>query len=354
MAHKSIARLKDYLLDCLFYTVISMIWYRGLLFRCIPEMTYAESKVILWCMIGISIFVCTFILDWRAWTGWTVAKALSIPYGMYTVIVYSKTVGSWLTIVLRIAFVLSVVYIILLLSQKIKNSKSKGKIIKRRLHRCCVGSQSIATVALLVVMGIIGVNGIFGNNILTSSVSAFANDQSNPQTISNNMDTALLLQEEEWSTLTTLEKLDTLQTIANIEAHYLGLPNELNVGAANLDEDTLACYDDRTYTISIDINHLENDPVRDVLDSCCHEAYHSYQHRLVDAYNASDEELRELRLFKSAARYSQEFDDYANGENGYYTYYFQDCEMDARTYAKDAVEDYYSRIDEYLKEAATN
>ena len=311
MAHKSIARLKDYLLDCLFYTVISMIWYRGLLFRCMPEMTYAESKVILWCMIGISIFVCTFILDWRAWTGWTVVKALSIPYGVYTVIVYSKTVDSWLTIVLGIAFVLSVVYIILLLSQEIKNSKSEGEIIKRRLRRCCVGSQSIATVALLVVMGIIGVNGIFGNNILTSSVSAFANEQSNPQTISNNMDTVLLLQEEEWSTLTTQEKLDTLQTIANIEAHYLGLPNELNVGAANLDEDILACYDDRTYTISIDIDHLENDPVYDVLDSCCHEAYHSYQHRLVDVYNASDEQLKELRLFKSVARYSHEFDDYA-------------------------------------------
>lgn len=354
MAHKSIARLKDYLLDCLFYTVISMIWYRGFLFRCMPEMTYAESKVILWCMIGISIFVCTFILDWRAWTGWTVVKALSIPYGVYTVIVYSKTVGCWLTIVLGIAFVLSVVYIILLLSQEIKNSKSKGEIIKRRLRRCCVGSQSIATVALLVVMGIIGVNGIFGNNILTSSVSAFANDQSTPQTISNNIDTVLLLQEEEWSTLTTQEKLDTLQTIANIEAHYLGLPNELNVGAANLDEDILACYDDRTYTISIDIDHLENDPVYDVLDSCCHEAYHSYQHRLVDAYNASDEQLKELRLFKSVARYSHEFDDYADGENGYYTYYFQDCEMDARNYAEDAVKDYYSRIYEYLREAATH
>ena len=354
MAHKSMARLKDYLLDCLFYTVISMILYRGLLFRCMPEMTYAESKAMLWCMIGISILVCTFILDWRIWTGWTFVKALGIPYGVYTVIVYSKTVGSWLTIVLGIASVLSMVYIILLMSQKIKNRKSKGKIIKRRLRRCCVGSQSIATVALLVVMGIIGVNGIFGNNILTSSVSAFDNDQSTPQTISNNIDTVLLLQEEEWSTLTTQEKLDTLQTVANIEAHYLGLPNELNVGAANLDEDTLACYDDKTYTISIDIDHLESDPVYDVLDSCCHEAYHSYQHRLVDAYNASDEQLRELRLFKSAARYSQEFDDYADGENGYYTYYFQDCEMNARTYAEDAVEDYFSRMDEYLREAATN
>lgn len=354
MVYKSMDKLKDYLLDCLFYTIVSMIWYRGLLFRCMPEMTYAESKGILWLMIGISVLLFTFVFDIHIWTGWTVVKELTIPYGMYTVIVYSKTVGSWMSIVLVAASVLAFSYIVLLLSQKVKNSKNKRKVIRRRLHRCWIGTQSIATVALLVVMGIVGVNGVFGNNILTAAVPAIVNDQDSPQTISNNIDTILLLQEEEWLTLTTQEKLDTLQTVANIEAHYLGLPNELNVGAANLDEDTLACYDDSTYTISIDINHLENGSVYDVLDSCCHEAYHSYQHRLVDAYNASDERLRELRLFKSAAQYSQEFDRYTDGGNDYYTYYFQDCETDARDYAEDAVVDYYNRIDKYLRDTATN
>lgn len=203
-------------------------------------------------------------------------------------------------------------------------------------------------------MGTIGVNGIFGNNIPASSVPAISNDHSNPQTISNNIDTVLLLQEKEWSILTTQEKIDVLQTVANIEAHYLGLPNELNVGASNLDEDTLACYDDSTHTISIDITHLESDLVYNVLESCCHEAYHSFQHRLVDVYNTSDGQLKGLCFFKSAAQYSQEFDDYADGENDYYAYYSQNCERNARHYAEDAVEDYYSRIDEYLRDAATN
>ena len=138
---------------------------------------------------------------------------------------------------------------------------------------------------------------IFGDSILKSSVSATVNEQGVSQTISNNIDTVLLLREEEWSQLTTQEKLDTLQTVANIEAHYLGLPNELNVGIANLGEYTLACYNDNTHTISIDLNHLENDSVYDVLDSCCHEAYHSYQHRLVEAYNAADENSKGLRIY---------------------------------------------------------
>lgn len=349
-----LANLKDCLLDCLFYAIISMIWYKNLLFRCIPNLTYTESKWLLWLMIGVSILAYTLILDIHKWTGWTVVKALSIPYGVYTVIVYSKTVSSWMTIVFVAASIIAISYSILLLLRKIKNRKNKAKIIKHRLQRCSVGTQSIATVALLLVMGIVAVNGVFGNNILNSAKPAIAHNQSNPQTISNNIDTVLLLQEDKWSTLTTQEKLDTLQTVANIEANYLGLPNELNVGAANLDEDTLACYDDSTHTISIDLDHLENDSAYDVLKSCCHEAYHSYQHRLVDAYNASDEQLRELRLFKAAARYSNEFDGYADGDNDFYTYYFQDCEIDARDYAIDAVEDYYNRIDEYLKEMSTN
>ena len=333
MTYKSTGNLKEYLLDCLFYSVISMIWYRNLLFRCLPGLTYTQSKVALWGMIGISFFVCTFFLNRYMWTGWTVTKALSIPYGVYTVAAYQNTAGSWMPVVFVSASILAIAYMILVLSRKIKN--------RRKRH---------ASVVLIAIMGIIGANGIFGNNILPSSSPA-ANDQGTAQTIRNNMDTVLLLQEEEWATLTTQEKLDTLQTVANIEAHYLGLPNELNVGAANLEEDVLACYDDTTYTISIDLNSLETDPVEDVLNSCCHEAYHSYQHRLVDAYNASAEPLQGLRVFQSAAQYRQEFVSYADGGEDYY---FQACEVDARNYAEEAVQDYYHRIEEYLQETSAN
>lgn len=110
------------------------------------------------------------------------------------------------------------------------------------------------------------------------------------------------MQEDKWETLTTKQRIDALQTVANIEAHYLGLLNELNVGASNLREFALGCYSDKTHTISIDIEHLENDPVYEVLDTCCHEAYHSYQHRLVDVYNTTDTSSKCLRLYKKPLR----------------------------------------------------
>lgn len=356
MKDKSTMSLRAYLFDCLFYVAIAMIWYKNLLFRCLPGRTYEESKTVLWVMIGFSILICTFVLNRSMRTGWTVTTALVVPFGLYTVLTYIKTVGNWMLIILALAVTLSVIYTVLqmIMIRKIKNRRNKGTVIKRRLHRCCVASQSVVTIALLMVMGTIGAQGVFGDNILNSSISAAASNQDMPQTISNNIDTILLLQEEEWANLTTQEKLDILQTVANIEAHYLGLPNELNVGAANLGEYILACYNDRTYTISIDLDHLENDSVYDVLDSCCHEAYHSYQHRLVDAYNAADENFKELRIYKPAARYGLEFSNYIDGDFNFSSYYSQDYEMDARDYAEDAVYDYYDKIFEYLNKTLIN
>lgn len=235
MKDKSTMSLGTYLFDCIFYMAIAMIWYKNLLFRCLPERTCDESKTVLWVMIGLSIIICAFALNRSMRTGWTVTTALVVPFGLYTVLTYIKTVGNWMLIVLTSAVALSAIYTVLLMVQKIKNRRNKGKVIKRRLHRCCVASQSIVAVALLMVMGIIGT-----------------------------------------------------------------------------------------------------------------------QHRLVDTYNAADENSKGLRIYRPAAQYGQEFSNYIDGDYDFCSYYYQDCEIDARDYAEDAVYDYYDRIFEYLNETSTD
>lgn len=61
MKDESTMGLGEYLFDCLFYTAVSAIWYK-LLFRCLTDKTYTESKIILWVMIGLSVFICAFVL----------------------------------------------------------------------------------------------------------------------------------------------------------------------------------------------------------------------------------------------------------------------------------------------------
>lgn len=249
MKDKSTKTIGEYWLDFLFYLVISLVLYNALLFRCLPGMTYTTSKTVLWAIIVASVLICSFALYRRMRTNWTLSVALVIPFGLYTVLAYRQTVGVWMLIILSVATILAITYSIFLLTRKIKKGRSLRKVVKLRIHRCCHAIQSSLAVSLILVIGIIGIQGVLGDNIISSSIAATKNNQSAPQTISKNIDTVLLLQEEAWEDLTTQEKLDVLQTVANIESHYLGLPNELNVGAANLGEYTLACYNDRTHTI---------------------------------------------------------------------------------------------------------
>ena len=151
---------------------------------------------------------------------------------------------------------------------------------------------------------------------------------------------------------TSCNYLNVLQTVANVEQRYLGLSNELNVGAANLREGLISYYYDQTHEIVIDIDSLMNDSSWQLLDSLTHEAFHSYEHRIVDAFNAADESIRKLRLFRNVDSYASEFDDYTSGQEDFYHYYNQSCESDAREYAESAVSEYKKRIDKYLLESA--
>lgn len=338
----------EYVVESVFWCLISMIWYKNTLFRCLPNMTYITSRTALWILLSLSIVVCAGCIFRRNRTGWSVFVSLMFPYGIYTIISYWKTLQNRIVITLISATVLSLVVGILVMIRKVKRTKNLKRIIAKSLCCCIAATGNIFTVALVVIMVPLFIQGVFGMTLFKSGVEAKIWNKNESQTISSNIDTVLKLQDEKWRLLSTNDKIDVLQCVANIEAYYLGLSNELNVGAANLPEYTLACYSDASHTIYIDLEHLENDSVEEVLNSCCHEAYHSYQHRLVDAYNQSSEEVQKLRIYKSAIHYIEEFGNYADGYEDFCAYYSQQCEKDARSYAEDAVEDYYSKIEEYL------
>ena len=100
------------------------------------------------------------------------------------------------------------------------------------------------------------------------------------------------------------------------------------------------------------MDHFDSDPADEILDSLCHEAYHAYQHCLCEAYDSVDAEFRDLRAFEGILEYKAEFADYTHGDDDFYAYYFQRCEADARSYAEDAVYDYYRKIGNYLAQSA--
>lgn len=339
-----------FLLKCALYGVAGVVWYRNLLFRALPGLSYGQSWIVLWGLVAWSVITGTFFCYRCRKTEWTADVSVLLPFGLYTVVAYARLAWKLAAAALGVAAVLSAVTVAATMTGKVGEGNRKA-VLRRRAYRCFCRCQSYLAVSLTVVMVLLGVRGIFRKPLAEpASVSPEAGRQGPEQTISGNMETLLSLQEERWAELSVRERLDVLQTVANIEAYYLGIPHELKVGASPKEESLLGDYLHADHTIYINLDHLERDPAQQVLKTCCHEAYHSYQYCLVEAYQQIGAEYRELLFYHEVQTYEQEFLDYKDGEDGFLDYYHQQCESDAREYAGNAVADYYDRIEKYVKE----
>lgn len=349
MQDKSTLEWYEYLIETVIITLIAMLWYKVLLFRCLPGMTCMRSLIFLLELLAVYITFGSLILFRYKKTDWTAVVSVLIPFGVYTALAYVHTVTALTKACLTAALIASAGYFLLIMFRKVSRPRYRRKIYKNRLYRCLCFSQTSIALAFLAVMIWTGIEGALGTDITNPSVEAEETDEySQEQIISGNMDTILLLQEEEWDRLSLKERMEVMQCLADLEAQYLGLGHELNVICENLDGTTLACYRDLTHTICFSSEHIENDSAYDVANSLFHEAFHALQHRLVEQYNKMDEDTRNLLPNRRIAYYAEEFADYIYGSEDYIMYYYQYCEMDSRAYAEKAVSRYYDTIENYL------
>lgn len=348
MSKNNSMSIEGFIWEHIFWALIAWIWYKNIMFRCIGTHSLAESRWLLWETVIVSCIIGIVFEVKNNRNGFSVFCNLMLGFGIYTVLVYMPVRKMLIVVTLSIVAVQSTIFVGLIMCRKIKNKQKTGKIILRRITRSFMVSKQLLAVGLAFIVFVSGAGTFFGSGIANASKKPATKENINEQTIANNIETVLLLQDELWETLTAQQKLDVLQTIANIEQRYLGLPNELNVAAGNLRDGVLAYYTDNTHEVIISFDSLLNDSSWELLNSVCHEAYHSYQHRLVDAYSSADKTTKSLRIFRKASSYADEFSNYISGETDFCSYYSQDCESDARDYAEEAVLDYYTKVCKYL------
>ena len=350
MTNRNTMSKVEYLFEHFFWGIISLIWFNNILFRTIRGLTYAQSRHFLWFALILAITFGVLITWKKRRNNLSLFVNIIIPFELYSLMSYQHTAPVLTWILGGVSLLISITYMFLVFKPKIRAKARRKAIIKARLSRFFLGARTVAAFCMLVMVLLLGVSSYFGVFFFSPSTISVKKASSEGVTIANNIEVVSLLEEERWSTLSTTEKLSVLQTAANIETHYLGLPHELNVIAGPLSENTMACYNDKTHVITINIDHLETDPAHDTLDSLCHEARHAYQHRLCDVYDSLSEDQRELLVFNNVQMYKQEFSNYVDGKEDAFGYYFQWCESDARSYARESVIDYYSKIETYLEE----
>lgn len=146
------------------------------------------------------------------------------------------------------------------------------RIIRRCIRNASLVTQTIFGLCFAFIIVWSGIGGFIGNDIMNSKVHADKEIDTNFDKVSDDLNMILSIGYGSWKDLYVQERLDVLQSVANVERYRLGIPNELNAGAANLNHGTKGYYSDRTHEIILSLDSLLYDSSWELLDTTCHEA----------------------------------------------------------------------------------
>ena len=341
-----------FIADHLVWLVTAMIWYRNVFFVGIPGMTVSQSKRILWLSVLVLVALGCIITIKRRRNALSVFVNIFLPYEMYAAVTYCTFLPGlvWSSVLLSVF--LSIAFIVLGAFPVKSDRQRRAGWWKQQVRHSLLGARTIVAICMLILIVPIGIRLVFGLGLMNTSTPSVADaSEAGEWTVKNKIDSVCLLREDDWEELSAQKKMDVLGVILNIEIRYLGINHEIYLKSGVLDDDTAARYNHREREIEIDIGQLQSASAADVLNSLCHECYHSYQYQMIALYESTSEEYQNMLLFQHVDNYINEFTNYIDGSEDPLGYYLQTTEIQARRYAELAVEDYYERIDDCLQEA---
>lgn len=343
MNNKNTIQPDIYIYKHILWSVLAMIVYERVFFTALPGKTTAWSRVFLVIFVIVLAAVGILLTFKKYKNNVNVAANILIPYEIYTVIAYFPYIPRmvWIFIIISILIVSA-----LIILSKIKTNKST----KRRTHsfyQNLIASKTAVAFCMIIFLVFLGAR-VLSGSIIAEPSPIGTSDTADEWTVSNNIDTVLLLQDNEWTKLNNQEKLDVLEVIANIEIQYLGLNHQLHLRSDDLQDGVHAYYKHNKYEIVIDIDNLQNSSAMTLLSDLCHECYHSYQYQMIELYNDTSEEYKNMRLFAVVDEYIENFSNYIDAREDFDGYYAQKVEVSARKYGTSAAQSYDFTIKKYI------
>ena len=335
----------SYIVEHIGWIFLSMVLYRGFVFRKLDFTNYFVSCLILdGLLVLCSIIGGIYDLRYqRRRRG--IFYNLFLAYGIYTCMSYHFVFKKLMMAVIGIVIVLTVVCLLALYYRYITSLRYEANYVKRQVHLGIYACRRNFAYAMLLIMVIIGGRIVFTDSVASAStevLDAYGQDYN----FENNANEIAKIRPEVWETLEFQEKMNVAQIIANCEGNYLGIPQMMTVVANDLESYVLGQYVEGTYRIEISTEHIKNSSPEAVLNTILHESYHCYQEQCIKVYEKLSPEERNLMLFYHTAKYSDEFNNYKDGSEDMEEYWNQQVEIDAREYAKNGVEEYYRLINE--------
>lgn len=255
-------------------------------------------------------------------TIWSAITIVSIPYGLYCFFAYPGT-GSIVTsvfVAISIGFVAADIFI-----KRFPRNSDKELITMIRVKKLIHKTHYLTAFFSLMLICIVLVSNILSPNTQNS------NSLEKQSEISFSLD--------EWEKADIDMKEEYAQSLVNFECSKLNIKS-LTLITKKMPKSRLAYYSDSQNRVVLNLTHLKNDNLLEVLNTIAHECFHSLEYSLIrNGTNYNGTSVVDENISKKIFTYRTEFTDYKeyNSEKAlsykeYYDYYFQTCEYDARTY----------------------
>lgn len=339
--------------DTFYYFFLHILWmacicviYSCFVFLRIRRHTPGESTLIFLALL-LACSLAGILVDFKARRNeFSAFRNVVWGPGLYTIWAYWPLYSTSIVVVMAVFAFLALLYSSLVLFRRIRNKQRRTRIVKRRVVKAITDSGTILCAGMLCLMLVVAGNKLQGKSLLKSSDTETPQAASIEEYLAEYRDIDVLAQPDVWDRLPLGGKLWVLQTVSDLELGFLGVPNKIEVYVDELESGISACYNENEQSITLSYNTLDRKPSA-CLRSLLHEVYHCYQHRLVEAYNAAVESLKNLQIYDAARIYKREFATY-KGINDLEAYAKQQVEIDANAFSKEAAERYLEWINTYL------
>ena len=205
MRNKNTQGKVEYLLETLLWTLLALWYYRNVLFSTVPGVGYDGSVRLLY-LLAAGGAALGILLTFRRRRNWlSVLTGALCSLGTYFVLSFWQTSRGRILRLLAVAVLAAVCYggVVLLNYIRDRRAKRTQASVWKCVYGCVMGGRTIVAMGLAVLMigGWVGL--LTGAPFLTNgTVNASEAEQiGSGETIGANMETILLLQEDQWERL---------------------------------------------------------------------------------------------------------------------------------------------------------
>lgn len=342
----------SYIMSNIFWTSLFFCCYCPLIFVPLAGFSGSSSVLIFVPFVILCASLCTFISFKHNRNRLSVFINALFPFQLFALLSFWDYFTKWAMITVTVTLSLSLLFfMIAVFYKKFPKTRSFFQVLSLRARKSFLGTRLVASLCLSTFVLPIFCNTLTDGNLFSSKDSAKISsiDDSDQWTVENNMETVIQIQPVIWNFLSFSERLEVLEVLKNVTLNSLGVKESIKLTANRMDESVLGYYEYPSRKITINMDHLQNDPVDEVVFSLLHECHHAMTYKAVDYLKSVPDEYIDLPMFEDALIYEKEYSSYVSGLDDFNGYASQYCEMDADLYADRALADYKRKIDEYYE-----